>query len=252
MAQRPSPTQPVSDHYLSQTGLTVALGNVLASLWPSLDFRDLDGSLPAYKARFAALVRQFALSSAALAARDYQRERVAAGIRSSFTTPAPNLPPLEQIDKKVNWAVADLWGDDVFTDRKVAESAQHNLEGGAVKLVLDTGRDLTIQAVQEDRQARAWARETQPGCCYWCAALAGRGAVYKSARSAGEGNDFHNHDKCVVVPVFGEYEPTAHARQWAADWQRLKDLNGGHLSMTEWRQFFEERLPTDSPLLAGP
>jgi hypothetical protein len=219
----------------------IALNRSLAALWPEIDLQNLRGTLPRYKLSLIAAIRQAGLASAALSRREYERQRVQAGIRSQFSLPAPNLPTVEQIDKKLNWAVADLWGPEAFTDPKVVETAQNNVEGGATKLVLDVGRELVIDAVSQDRQARAWARETRPGCCYFCAMLAGRGAVYKTARSAGQGNEFHNHDRCVVVPVFGEYEPSAHARQWAAEWRSATRGLSGADAVLAWRQHFEGR-----------
>jgi hypothetical protein len=81
-------------------------------------------------------------------------------------------------------------------------------------------------------QARAWARETRGDCCYFCALMAARGAVYKSegaaggdanARFTGEGAfKFHNNCHCVAVPVFGVYEKPADARGWNRQYHDLK------------------------------
>ena len=83
--------------------------------------------------------------------------------------------------------------------------------------------------------------------------MATRGAVYKSAGTAGQDANsrftgdgeakFHNNCHCTISPVFGAFEPSAHVRQWQADWQRLKDEHGA-VSMLLWRQFMEGRIPT--------
>ncbi|HEX9227484.1 MAG TPA: hypothetical protein VF885_12650 [Arthrobacter sp.] len=43
--------------------------------------------------------------------------------------------------------------------------------------------------------------------CAWCFMLASRGAVYSSEKRASVGNDgegFHDHDDCIIVPVFND------------------------------------------------
>lgn len=222
---RPSPP---SGHYLTQAGLAAAYLRVLASLWPRLESDRSD-----FRLRLYALVTRFAQSSASLAADDYAERRAAAGVRGPFTVPHAAPPSVRQFDSNLNWSLSSLETDPA--------TARKNLDGSMTRLVLDAGRETVISAVEKDPHAHAWARETQPGCCYWCAMIAGRGAVYTSARAAGEGNQFHNHDKCVAVPVFGAYEPTAHARQWQADWYDLKSRLGYTPSINQWRQHYEGR-----------
>lgn len=52
----------------------------------------------------------------------------------------------------------------------------------------------------------AWARVVQPsknGPCGFCATLASRGPVYRTSYTAGGRADrFHNHCRCLVVPVY--------------------------------------------------
>lgn len=255
MATR-QPSPPVSSHYLSQTGLAIALTQALRALWPSLNVRDLPGTLPQFKVATTALTHRFSLASGSLASREFTRKRLEAGIRSNFTVPVATPPTPEQVDKAVSWATKDLWNGDLLAappaDPQVVEAldtAQTNVEGAVEKLVLDTGRQTMTDAVQVDRQAHIFARETKPGCCYFCALMASRGATYLSAGSAGrDANEkfigdglakFHNHCRCTIVPVFGKYEPTAHARQWDADYQALKDQLGRAPSLLDWRRHFD-------------
>lgn len=258
MAQAQRDQQPVSRHYLSQAGLAAALGLVVRQAWPTLDLARIDATLPAFTRQVGALVNRFSLTSSTLAAREYRRQRLAAGIRSSFTVPQAPPPNAEKVDRSLSWATRQL-RDGTLADLKPADlaaqldSVKVTVEGVAEKLVLESGRTTMVDAVRADWQAKAWAREARPDCCYFCAMLSGRGAVYRSRNSAGaQANDrftgdgefkFHDHCRCQVVPVFNVYEPTAHARQWAADWQRLKD-EGGPVSLLAWRQHFEGRAPT--------
>jgi len=43
---------------------------------------------------------------------------------------------------------------------------------------------------------KAWRRIPEAGACAFCLMLATRGAVYSSARTAGEGNAYHRHCRC--------------------------------------------------------
>lgn len=230
----------------------MALTRVLTGVWPSLDVSALDSSLPTFTRQVEALVNRFSLASATLAARDYLARRAAAGIRGTFTVPVAQPPSVEQVDKSVSWATKGLW-DARLRDpatppaevRTLEEAAHKALDGAAQRLVLDTGRQTTLDAVQADRQARAWAREARSNCCAFCAMLASRGAVYTSAHAAGENNSYHDNCHCQVVPVFGEYEMTAQARQWAADWKRVSAQVPPGSSLNDvriaWRRFIEGR-----------
>ena len=92
--------------------------------------------------------------------------------------------------------------------------------------------------------------------------LATRGAVYKSDSTAGrtanekfvgEGEfKYHNHCRCIAVPVFGVYEKTAEARAWTRQWHDLRRELGYSPSLLQWRQEFEgRRTPQNVPLNAG-
>lgn len=221
----PPPQQP--DPQAAQSGLADALAQALELLWPLLALDALTASLPAFKTAVAAVVRQYALASASIAARQYQARRAAAGAAGRFT-PAPGAPPPgEAVAKAVDWAVAPLWSTAVplaqypgapQETRQVASSAiadaKARLAQATEKLVLDAGRETVIGNVQRDPVAKGWARLTEPDPCSFCAMLAARGAVYRSQKSASF--QVHDSDRCHVEPFFGgAYEPTARARQWA-------------------------------------
>lgn len=187
----------------------------------------------------AAIIRRYASAASALAVRQYQQERRAASIKQPFT-PRPQLPTMAQLGSATDWTLGTLYGNG-----GTRESAEANLITASERLVLNAHRDTIVANVEKDRQARAWARETSPGCCWWCSMLATRGAVYSSAAAAGKAapkdgqmptgldetgaefvNRFHNNCRCRVVPVFGAFEPTAHVREWQALWNKTMRPNG--------------------------
>lgn len=254
-------SQPVSNNYLTQAGLAAALAVALQRLWVDVAPGDAD-SLLLLRQRAAVLVRQFSAASSTAAARAYSRERAASGVRSTFTVPHAPAPNAEQVAKSLSWSTRNIQTAPAPAEvEQAVEQAQSDMEGAATRLVLNAGRETTVLAVQEDRRARAWAREARPDCCAFCAMLSSRGAVYKNEhtagrvankRFAGEGEfKFHDNCHCQAVPVFGEYEPTAHARQWAADWEQLKEANDGVLSLNEWRRHIEGRPNQDDPRIGG-
>lgn len=64
---------------------------------------------------------------------------------------------------------------DLATAQSAAAGMRHALNGG---------RDLIAESVQQDDLALGWARQTRPGCCAFCAAMASRGYAYKSKTTA--------------------------------------------------------------------
>jgi hypothetical protein len=221
-----SPQPPQPDPQAAQAGIADALTQALDLLWPLLALGALRRSLPSFKAAVTAIVRQHAVASAGIAARQYQAQRVAAGVGGRFTPiPAPPPPP-QAVAEAVDWALAPLWSTAVpiaeFPNapeetRRVASTAiadaKARLADASEKLVLDAGRDTVIGNVQRDAVAKGWARLTELDPCSFCAMLAARGAVYRSKQTAA----FEAHDtcRCHVEPWFrGAYEPTAKARQW--------------------------------------
>ena len=75
------------------------------------------------------------------------------------------------------------------------------------------------------RDGLRYARVPMGGeTCTFCIMLASRGFVYKSAKTAGEGNHFHAHCRCKVVPQFDKrgretkvegYDPDELLDRWA-------------------------------------
>ncbi len=231
MAQQPPPA---TEYQRQQSALADGLGVQLGAAWALLDVAALARTLPAFAAAVAALVHRYGSASAGVAADFYGAARAAAGVKGSFTVPLADPAGLEQVSQSVGWATKGLW-----SAQPEVEAAKTLVKGAAERLVLDAGRNTVVQAVQRDRQARGWARVTQPGCCYFCAMLASRGAVYRSERTA----DFqaHDHDRCVAEPVFGVYEMTAAARGFQALWRDSTRGHSGDAAIKAFRQAYEGR-----------
>jgi hypothetical protein len=220
-----TPPAPPSSHLVKQAGLAAALARVLR------------GNKDADRVTLYALLTQFAQASSSLAAQDYAERRSAAGVRGGFTVPHAAPPSAEHFAKTLDYVYAD---DQTTEDRMVA---------AFTRLALQGGRQTIVDAVQSDSKARAWARETRGDCCYFCALMAARGAVYKSEGAAGKDANakftgagefkFHNNCHCVAIPVFGVYEKPADARGWNRQYHDLKRDLGRSPSLLEWRNAFD-------------
>jgi hypothetical protein len=240
-----SPQQPPPDPQAAQAGLAIMVGLAISKLWPSLDLLHLREALPAFKAAVVQEVQRHAQASATMAVRQYQRQRVAAGVGSGFTPRPADPPPVEQIAQAVDWAVQPLWSSDVLA-QPLAEAgstaiadAKARLAASSERLVLDTGRDTIVAGVQADRKAKGWARVPEPGACSFCLMLATRGAVYRDAAMA----EFKSHDncRCHIEPVFTAYEPSARIREAQALWATSTRGKSGNAARTAFRQAVEGR-----------
>lgn len=252
MALQPAQANQKQSH-AAQVGIALAAVPVLQAAFSKIP---VTGSWDkrAWSLGVAAIIRRYASASSALAVRQYKQERRSAGIAQPFT-PRPKEPTLAQIGSATDWTIGTLYGDG-----GTRESAEANLLTASERLILNANRETTIANVEQDRQARAWARETAPGCCWFCAMLATRGAVYSSSEAAGkaspdkgqmptgldeQGNEFvnrfHNHCRCRVVPVFGKFEPQAHVRDWQALWDDATgNATGMENKQNAWKTAFAD------------
>lgn len=107
------------------------------------------------------------------------------------------------------------------------------------------GRD----AIEQTNQAIGWMRVSDGDPCYFCALLISRGAVYKSANTAGrDANDrfigdgmfkFHDSCGCTVLPI---YSRTDFMSDDATRFRALYDEHTAHLSGADARNAFRKAL----------
>lgn len=206
--------------------------------WSLVDQANLQATLPKFTQALQGIVQQYGTASYALARKFYLQERAAAKVGGKFTPKPPPRPPVAQVEKSVSWATRELWSDDPTYADSNLKAAQTNVQGVVNNLVLGVGRQMTVRAVQEDRKARGWAREVEPGACSFCVLLATRGAVYKTDATASFRS--HPHCECMAVPVFGQYEPTAEIRHAQQLYQQAK-ATPGVSTLKAFRQLVEGR-----------
>lgn len=259
----------VTARHAAQIGVAAVMAHELRAAVRTLDVQHLRQSIPTLSDLVAALTARYGAAAATLAVRHYSESRAAAGVTGRFTPRPADPAPRAQVDAMVSWATQPLWTPEkpavppaegrvapsapssptptAPTPEKALEVAEKNLVAGAERLVLNQGRTTTVENVQRDRKARAWAREVRPGCCSFCALNASRGAVYRTEDTAGRNANarftgsgqfkFHNDCHCTVVPVFGAFEMSATAREAEAIYK-----NRGHGdALNAFRRAWEDR-----------
>lgn len=139
-------------------------------------------------------------------------------------------PPTEQLDATVRYSLSPLFVPE--EPQFLGYTILALLAGSSQKLIANMGRDTISGSALKDPVRVGYARVPRLGCCAFCGMLASRGAVYRSASSAGSvqgrgvdasetagkaggqgrglkargaaeiGSGYHAHCRCVVVPVF--------------------------------------------------
>jgi hypothetical protein len=155
--------------------------------------------------------------------------------------PAP-LPPTEQLDKNVDWAVNqdDPLGSLIDSlDRYIRNQSRATVKHNA------------------DREGVRWARHARPNACSFCAMLATRETLYVSKQSATRvvnpkgkrkvGDKYHDLCHCVAVPIRAgdSWEPPDYVGQWEEDYLKAAaeggDMNDivNHMRRAEYARAHE-------------
>lgn len=140
----------------------------------------------------------------------------------------------------------------VALKRKVASSG--SLEAGlqtlvsempraATRMVLSGSRESTRRLVESDRRVIGYRRRTSGSPCAFCAMLASRGAVYKTAESAGDGGHrYHADCSCTQEPVYAREPDDPETARYAELWREAKaSAPDGVPAATQFRRLVEDR-----------
>lgn len=190
-------------------------------IWPILRQQ---GDVQRWLRLNVALVRRWQQPSRSLALEFFGSQQEAQIGRSTRPV-APKPMPDQQIVRNLlargpgEVKKARLVGLDELEVWERAEAAAMNSGG---RLVLAGGRD-----AMGEQKPLGFMRVTDGDPCYWCAMLASRGAVYSSARNAGEENTYHDSCGCTVLPIFARTDfMSAEAARWRSLWDETYP-NGG-------------------------
>lgn len=199
----------------------------LVAFWQSLDTDNAVGAASDMREFVPDLIDTYAPMSAEIAATFYDDSRAKADVKagffaSIFTRPNPKLQDM------IGWAVAPLFrtatrdeaphvgGSLVTVPAPDPTLALSRLSSGVQLEVADAARETIERNADDDPEIARFARHASANACAFCALMATRGAVYRTAASAGNGNKYHANCHCVAYPVFvGEVdESPAYVLTW--------------------------------------
>lgn len=243
-------------HRRAQALIAAALTRDLVRLWRTL-FRPASPgpSWRAVRLAAAALIRDRRRQSAAVAGRYYQQARQAAGVGGDARLAAPVDLPEERILANLDATGIGSYSRAVRAGAapgKASDVAAVNLSGSASRLVLEGGRSVVAGTAKADEQAIGWARVTDADPCPWCLMLASRGAVYRSAETAGRlKNDrfvgdgqfkWHDHCGCSAVVVWDPRDPVLdRAEDLYTRWLEVTAGHSGKDAVNVWRRYWDQR-----------
>lgn len=200
-------------------------------LWRLLPVDDMETRVESWTAAMVPLVREGRERSQAEALRYLQRlaeaeigQVMAASVPTVLSRPQSQMLASVEVAGPVRFR--SLVGRGVEPQR-AWRTAAVSQASTAMRLVLEAGREEVFNQGMRDRRTIGFARVTGPDPCPFCAMLASRGPVYKSADTAAGGRwssaneSFKVHDacQCQIEPSYnlsGAW--TEQAREYRQMW----------------------------------
>lgn len=208
----------------------------------------VDTAWPALRSLLAAEVRQARTESGTLAQDFYTQARQSAGVPGELFVPSQSEPLADDrlfrsldVTGPVEFKRAIAAGK---TPAQAVDAAAVRMAGSSQYLALEGGRQVMSESIRRDERATGWSRVTDGDPCAWCAMLASRGPVYKSARTAGDpregGNSYHDSCACQAWPAFTLDEPfVGVAGRLYEDWLRETRGTYGANAVNAFRRWWE-------------
>lgn len=244
MAYTPAGRTLTEAHRRAQSRIGSTLVAQVLSAWRLIDLEYFDRSSRAFLRVVVPLVVASRRESVRTASTYLTAFRaVEAPNAPRLTLPAPEPMDIERIRKSlIITGPGRLQGRVRAGDLPeiATRKAQVAVARAAQRQALDGGRERVLRAVESDRTAFGWARATSGSCCYFCAMLASRGAVYKSERTAGF--DPHDGCNCEPEPIYRRAQPLPPATQgFAEQWADATEGLSGHDARLAFRRAYEGR-----------
>lgn len=233
----------------TQALLAAQMARQVLRVWRDLmNPAKVDASWPAVRSALIPVVQRAREQSAVLAGGAYMDARRAAGVLDDgFDPEGPLQLAIDRLE-----ASLDVTGPVEFkkaiaagkTPQQAMDAAAVRMVGSTQYLALEGGRSVMSKSIDADERATGWARVTDNDPCYWCAMLASRGPVYKSAKTAGDprqgGDRYHDACACQAWPAFSLDEPfIGIAEKLYDDWLRETRGRGGRHAVNAFRRWWE-------------
>lgn len=177
----------------SQRGVRRLLRRDLLAWWVTVEHlapSEIRAEAAAYLPLLAATYGEV---SATAAADFYDASRADSRARGRYVAALPTLQARTPVRRNVRWAV-----DPLFTGDR--DAALGRMLAVTDEAALQEGRNTIMHNAQRDPAKPRFARIPVGETCAWCLMLASRGAVYRSAASAGAAGQYHGGD-CDCEPV---------------------------------------------------
>lgn len=223
----------------------IMIRDILA-LWGQLDPARIAATWPAVSRAISALaVDRFTQSSAAGVAFYEAMKAISLGGAEAggYTVVAPVVPQVLLIER-----VLRMTGPSALQRRlaggqpiRIAfENTGVDISGAMARLALQAAREVVSENVIKDPKALAWMRVLGPRPCGFCAMLAARGPVYRSAQAAGF--RAHNHCMCAAAPAFRKEDVKALTNdEFYKLWQKVTHGYSGKNAINAWRRYWNGR-----------
>lgn len=196
-------TQADFDQFVeSQRGVRRLLERDLLAWWVSVEHLSPSEIQAEARSFLPLLAATYGEVSATAAADFYDASRDDSRARGRFTAALPRIVARTPVSRNTGWATAPLFNSD-------PEGALGRMLLITDEAALQEGRNTIMYNAQRDPARPRFARIPVGKTCAWCLMLASRGAVYRSAESAGAAGQYHG-GACDCQPV--------------ASWDHGKDL----------------------------
>ena len=224
---------------------------------------DVDSWLESVLGRLLQIVRAGWLVSRGQGDR-YLREHARAEGRAVVPEPAIWVPDRVIASARVTGPVEfkrhlSETGSEVAAKRTMTNTLAASMQRQA----LAGQRDTVAATSLSSREIVGWRRVVDADPCFWCAMLAGRGAVYLTRESAGAvgaggrtrgtrqaGESFHDGDECTVEPLYEDEDEPDEVLALQEQWRQATAGTSGAESIRAWRRHWDAR-NQDNPQPAG-
>ncbi|GAA2843834.1 hypothetical protein Acy02nite_68360 [Actinoplanes cyaneus] len=214
-----------------------------------LDPADLDRTFPAYFRMVTQIIAEARRVGALVAGAFLTAYRDTAGVGGDAPAiayagqlPAAQLATSLFVTGPVQVKRSLAGGATIQTSISRARAAT---AGAVVRHTADAGRSTVRDTVRRDRVALGWARLTDGDPCYFCAMLAGRGAVYLSKDSATGDDPYHDGCGCVPVPVYSRAAAwPGRSREFETLWNDSTEGQSGRDAINAFRRAYAAQRKT--------
>ena len=177
----------------SQQGVRRLVLRDLAAWWTTVEHLSPAEIKREAEAFVPLLARTYGEVSATAAANFYDAARADSAAKGKFVAEMADNGAAAQMARSVGWGTAPIFSGDTA-------GALGRLSLAADAAALQVGRDTMMVNNRRDPASPRFARVAVGKTCAWCLMLASRGAVYRSAESAGAAKQYHGGD-CDCQPV---------------------------------------------------